>query len=98
MKSAPEIEQAGQPDPDEELYPEGLKICLCKDDLEKIGINSMPRMGTEITFTAKAMVVGISSTETQGNGSEMEVEFQITDMGLDKQSEATKSAATMLYG
>ena len=65
--------------------------------MDKLGLSNLPKVGTEVSFMAKAVVKGTSAYETQG-GSDMRVELQITDMEMKAdQTERNNAAASMLY-
>jgi len=98
MKRAPEREEMpGEIEKDEPRYPYGLCISLEKEDMDKLGLSNLPKVGTEVSFMAKAVVKGTSAYETQG-GSDMRVELQITDMEMKAdQTERNNAAASMLY-
>jgi hypothetical protein len=82
MKSEPELEEMpGMPEPDEPAYPEGLKIELETDELDKLGVASMPALGTRVRIEAEGVVVCTSTEMTQG-GTERCMSIQITDMNL----------------
>lgn len=98
MKMEPEVEEMpGQAEMDEPSYPEGLCIKLESDQLKALGITSAPRIGSEMTITARVYVKGASETKTF-EGTEPEVHLQITDMEIQSASARVDAAATMLYG
>lgn len=81
-------------------YPYGLCLCLDDDSLKKLGITSLPAIGTEMMITAKVKVTSVRSRETQTENqsdSESSVDMQITAMEIGANQEA-RSAATVLYG
>lgn len=91
MKRAPEKEEMpGEVEMDEPQYPYGLCIRLGKEELEKLGITALPAVGSEMMVNAKAFVKSTSAYETQGEGTDMSIELQITDMTL----EGAKTAET----
>ena len=100
MKSKPEREEMpGAIESDEPRYPYGLCISLGKDELEKLGITALPKVGGEMMITAKAVVKSISEYETQGEGKDMNMSLQITDMEIGQTENAqNNNRATMLYG
>lgn len=100
MKREPEREEMpGEIEGDEPQYPYGLCISLEQDDLEKLGITALPKVGVEMTVTARAYVKSTSAYDTQGEGKRMSVSLQITDLELGGgQNERTDNLATMLYG
>ena len=100
MKQKAEREEApGAIEADEPRYPYGLCISLGKEELEKLGITALPKVGGEMMITAKAYVKATSAYETQGEADRMSVELQITDMSIGQTEGATNNdRATMLYG
>lgn len=78
-------------------YPYGLCIRLGKDELEKLGITALPKVGTEMMVMAKGFVKSTSAYETQGEGTDMSVEIQLTDVEVGASS-ASGNPATALYG
>ena len=77
-------------------YPYGLRIRLDDSSLAKLGMSSLPAVGSEIAIMAKAKVCCVSSNDVDGE-SESSVELQITDMDV---SSGTKKQdpAKALYG
>ena len=71
-------------------YPYGLCITLDDGTLEKLGLSEAPKVGTEITFTAKATVSSVSSYEQAEGDSERSVGLQITDMDIAGGGTASK--------
>jgi len=100
MKQQPKREEMpGAIEADEPQYPYGLCISLGKDELEKLGITALPKVGSEMMITAKAIVKSTSEYDTQGAGKEMSVSLQITDMGLGQTDDAQNNdRASKLYG
>ncbi len=100
MQRAPEREEMpGEYEADEPRYPYGLCISLGKEELEKLGITALPKVGTEMTIMAKAYVKMTRAYETQGEGEDMGIELQITDLEIQgNQQQRNAEASTMLYG
>lgn len=87
------------PTADAPKYPWGLSICLNDDSLEKLGVKSLPAVGTEVTIVAKATVSGTSENATENDGTRSSMDLQITDMQLDGlDGDLFGRAAEMLYG
>lgn len=67
-------------------YPWGLCIHLDKDELDKLGVKSLPAVGTEVTITAKAKVTRVQQSASQEGTREAEeytsVDYQITDLAI----------------
>lgn len=75
-------------------YPYGLCIELGKESMAKLGMSSLPAVGSEMMIMAKVKVSSVSSREEQG-GAESCVGLQITAMEIQG---AEKSAVDKLYG
>lgn len=100
MKSKPgenTAEAAQSTEYKEPEYPYGLCIRLGKDELDKLGITSLPAVGTKMSMTAAVFVKSTSAYETQDSGKDMTFELQITDMELGAAS-SPSDAANALYG
>lgn len=72
--------EAVQPD-----FPWGLVLHLDKDELEKLGMKTMPAVGTKTTIQAKVTVTRVSQSAADGaKGSEEQrsVDLQITDLAI----------------
>jgi hypothetical protein len=76
-------------------YPYGLSISLEQDQLEKLGITDMPKVGAKMMVHANAVVKTVSAYDTQ-NGSDKRVELQITEMELVPGE--GKDPAEIMYG
>lgn len=100
MKQEPEREEMpGEIEADEPQYPPGMCIHLEVDQLKKLGITALPKVGTEMTIAARVYVKATSAYQTQGEGERMSVDLQITDMEVGQNAgQRVDSAATMLYG
>ena len=97
MKSKPEMEEMpGQMEMDEPKYPEDLCIKLESDQLAKLGISVMPKVGTVMMITAKAVVTSNTEYELM-IGKETCIELQITDMEISK-IEQNNNFSSVLYG
>jgi hypothetical protein len=97
MKQEPEREEMpGEVEMDEPMYPEGMCLELEADDLEKLGITAMPKIGGVMEIRARAYVKSAAVEQTQG-GAEPKVELQVTDMEI-RGVDMMREAATMLYG
>lgn len=67
-------------------YPYGLCIHLDKDELDKLGIKDLPKIGTEMMIEAKVKVTRISQSAAEsadGSDEYTSVDLQITDIGLE---------------
>jgi hypothetical protein len=81
--SAEEAKEETQPKAaDAPKYPWGLCITLNDDSLEKLGLDKLPAVETEVMIIAKAVVSRFSEYQTQGGESERSLDLQITDMQI----------------
>ena len=81
-------EMPGAIESDEPQYPYGLCISLGKEELEKLGITALPKVGGEMMITAKVCVVSTSTSERQGGDEESCVSLQITDLAIGDEDES----------
>lgn len=79
-------------------YPYGLCLDLNDDALEKLGMKTLPAVGTEMSLMARVVVTRTSAYQTQGNESETCLGLQITDMELGPAQADPAKAAAKLYG
>lgn len=67
-------------------YPYGLCIRLDGDELDKLGMKTLPQVGTEIPITVKVKVTRVSQSAADTGNEEYDemrcVELQITDMAI----------------
>lgn len=70
-------------------YPWGLCVHMDKDELDKLGIKELPKIGTTMTLDCVVKVTRVSQSASEGNTKQAEesrsVDFQITDIGIDKE-------------
>lgn len=99
-REAEREEKPGEIEYDEPAYSYGLCINLDQEDLAKLGLNALPKVGAEMMIMAKAYVKSTSAYETQGAGKDMSVSLQITDMEIkgETANERQQTAAQGLYG
>ena len=66
-------------------YPYGLCIHLDKEELDKLGITELPKIGIEMMLEVKAKVtrVSVSQSAVEGADEQTNVELQITDIGIE---------------
>jgi len=83
-------------------YPYGLCLNLGKDELAKLGIDTLPEVGDEFHVYAVACVTRVSQSASQEGEDSKGVELQITQMGVLHEDEEddglTSKAARTLYG
>lgn len=96
--TAQEAQEQVSPTADAPKYPWGLSLCLNSEVLEKLGVTTLPEVGSEVRLLAKAVVTGASQDATE-SGTRNTVDLQITDMQCEgMQSDLMASAAKVLYG
>ena len=81
-------------------YPYGLRICLDRPSLTKLGITEMPAVGAKVKVSALASVVGVSQYESENRPAQQTgeghgkpnrtVELQIEAMELAFAEEGAK--------
>jgi len=64
-------------------YPYGLCIHLDKEELDKLGITELPKIGIEMMLEVKAKVTRVSQSAAEGADEQHNVELQITDIGIE---------------
>lgn len=80
-------------------YPWGLCITLNNDSLEKLGVKTLPTVGTEVTIIAKATISAGRVNATEADGTSSSMDLQITDMQIDGlHDDLFGRAAEVLYG
>lgn len=86
-------------------YPRGLDLHLGTDEMQKLGLKSLPTIGTEFKIMGTARVTGGSIGDRYGMGpsddsdGSMSLDLQITELGcetVDKQPDA-KTLRDELY-
>jgi hypothetical protein len=97
MKNAPEAEQKDT----EPLksgtgpsYPYGLQVGLRHEDLAKLGMGSLPKVGDTFHLHGHAVVTGTSHEEKQSGPPSRRVEMQIQKMALHKKGSDTSDAGS----
>ncbi|PVX84344.1 capsid staple protein [Paraburkholderia unamae] len=86
-------------DADRPAYPYGLTVCLDDESLSKLGVTSLPDVGTPFTMTARVEVCSASQYQNQ-SGTDRNLSLQITDMQLDpeKAQRTDEERAASFYG
>lgn len=75
-------------------YPYGLNISLQKEQLEKLDIKELPKVGSKMMMTIAVEVSSISSRQHKDEDHKC-MDLQITDIEIGKEKE---SKAKILYG
>jgi len=75
-------------------YPYGLCLTLCDEVLAKLGIDALPKVGSEVRGQFVATVSSVSAYQDQENESEGNVSLQITGLDIESGSDAAQT----LYG
>ena len=78
------------------LYPYGLRIELSDESMKKLGLESLPTVGTKMELRAIVVVERASQNETK-EGKRQDMSLQITDMELDGYSDEKPSTDKKLY-
>lgn len=75
-------------------YPYCLKLYLSQDELNMLGIDKLPEVGTTIPMKATVKVMSTRLDEAMGKT----MELQIIEMELGKDKEEPKDYAKEIYG
>ena len=71
-----------QGSPDEDPYPYGLAIQLEDDQLKKLGLTNLPKVGATLMLRARVTVRSVSTNEGADRQSHRSVSLQITDLAV----------------
>lgn len=63
-------------------YPYGLCLHLERDEIKKLGMNDLPKVGTEMPIHAMVKVTRVSQSAVEGSNEESSIDLQITDLGI----------------
>lgn len=80
----------------EESYPYGLEVNLDEHSIEKLGLDELPEVGSQMMIMAKVDVTSVSDRKGR-TGQNRSINLQITEMELSKVEEK-KSTEETLYG
>ena len=69
----------------ESEYPYGLMLCLCEDDIKKLGMD-LPAVDSEMMIMAKVKVCSVSQSESL-YGKNRSMNLQIVEMGIGSEKE-----------
>jgi len=82
----------------EDKYPWGLRLNLGDEELKKLGMKELPKVGQVLTMQCQVKVVGVRASETQ-QGEDRNLELQVTDCGVDMGGGMDmEKKASSLYG
>jgi len=79
------------------IYPWGLSLSLDDDALEKLGIDTLPKVGTAQMLIARVEVTSVSSNQGPDKQKRQSVSLQITDLCLEPEKTREK-VEDALYG
>lgn len=85
---------------DKPKYPYGTSLYLNKDALAKLGMATLPAIGTEMMLTARVTVTSVSQNESLEGGNDMNLELQMTEADLTavQETRTDLDRANSLYG
>lgn len=78
-------------------YPYGLSMHLDEDVLEKLDLDSLPKVDSTVMIYAKATVTSVSSNSFPGGEKRRTVGLQITHLCLEAGGGSSESAEKKLY-
>jgi hypothetical protein len=79
------------------LYPWELNLTLRDEALEKLGIETLPKVGTALMLVARVEVTGVSSDIGADKQKRQSVSLQITDCCLEPEAKR-EAIEDVLYG
>lgn len=79
-------------------YPWGLRVNLDNDALEKLGLTTLPKVGTAMVLHANVEVYSVSEHEAQEGGPHRSLELQITELALGTERSTEEKAARLYSG
>jgi len=82
---------------DAPAYPWGLSLTLDDDALEKLDLETLPKVGTALTLVARVEVTRTSSDQGSDGQKHQSVSLQITDCCLEPEKDL-KTVEDALYG
>lgn len=74
-------------------YPYGLRITLCEEELDKLGIEELPAAGEEVEIHARGKVV-VSRMEGGEESQSIEIQICELDVGLEGDEEDDEGEST----
>lgn len=74
-------------------YPYGTQISLRHEDLQKLGMGELPKVGAKFHVHGHAVVTNVSHEERQSGPPSRRVELQIRKMSLKKHNAGDASSA-----
>jgi len=78
--------------PDHEKYSYGTRISLDHNDLDKLGIDKLPKVGSAMHLKGKVRVHSASEEHSVGGKKRRRLELQIEHMGLHNGKDEPESA------
>ena len=73
-------------------YPYGLRLNLDDAQLEKLGIKSLPKVGSTLTITSKATVISARSNSSERGRNERSIELELRQIGVDTDGGSAEDA------
>lgn len=94
MRRTPaEAAEAADPVASAPLYPYGLCLCLCTDELQKLNLDDEDvEVGDFIHMHVLAKVTSVSKTDTETAGPQCRVELQITNIAAESEDDENEEA------
>lgn len=82
----------------EDRYPFGLRIHLDDEQLEKLGVDELPKVGKEKMMIAMVEVTDVSASDTMLGGERRSVGLQIKSVAFKETEDKQKEAEEKFYG
>jgi hypothetical protein len=79
-------------EPSAPTYPYGLTLCLCNEELEKLGLDGECEVGDLLHVHAMAKVTSVSKMDNESSGPSCRVELQIVSMVGENEDDENEAA------
>lgn len=75
-----------------EQYPYGTRITLENEAIDKIGLDSLPKVGSKVTVQAMGVITSVSSNESSTGRKDRRIEIQLQKLGVEPGAASMKDA------
>lgn len=73
-------------------YPYGLTLTLDNAQLKKLGIKTLPKVGSVINIESRATVISARESSREGRKGDRSIELQFREIGIDNDDETAEDA------
>lgn len=87
-EKAAEKKHYDKPMSDSEDYPYGLRVRLDHEMLQKLGVTSLPKVGSKMHLHAKAHVKSVEESSHEGGNQRRHIELELRHMAVEATNRA----------